>query len=85
MVDHQEEEPEVEYVEGYEMEDEEDDMEDFSQGALRMSDSEDGECFHDLLKIVSSEVYCRVVFGWSVLAEYLFQLCFLITYTFDVF
>ena len=40
----QEEEPEVEYVEGYEMEDEEEDdpMEDFGKGAQGLSDSEDG-------------------------------------------
>jgi len=49
VVDHQEEEPEVEYVEGYEMEEEDDDaMEDFGKGATRMSDSDDGECFNGL-------------------------------------
>lgn len=42
MFYYQEEEPEVEYVEGYEMEEEEDDMEDFGKGATGMSDSEYG-------------------------------------------
>lgn len=51
MVDEQEEEPEVEYVEGYEMEDEDEDdaMEDFAQGANRMPDSEDGKLSPNLL------------------------------------
>lgn len=57
MVEHQEEEPEVEYVEGYEMEEEDDDdaMEDFGKGATRMSDSEDGEFFFNsfFLRLVS--------------------------------
>lgn len=48
MVDHQEEEPEVEYVEGYEMEEDDDAMEDFGKGATSMSDSEDGQFFTGL-------------------------------------
>jgi protein MAK16 len=55
VVNRQEEEPEVEYVEGYEMDEEDDDaMEDFAQGASRMADSEDG-------KILTS------CFTWTVL------------------
>lgn len=42
---YQEEEPEVEYVEGYEMEDEDDAMEDFANGANTLSDSDDGQFF----------------------------------------
>ena len=42
---YQEEEPEVEYVEGYEMEDEDDAMEDFANGANALSDSDDGQFF----------------------------------------
>jgi len=70
VVDDQEEEPEVEYVEGYEMEEEEDDMEDFGKGAMRMSDSEDGECFDGLFSTVSREVFCCAIFGWSVSTVY---------------
>jgi len=76
VADYQEEEPEVEYVEGYEMEEEEDDMEDFGKGTMRMSDSEDGECFSDLFKIVSREVFRHAVYCWSVSAVYCLVNCF---------
>lgn len=56
-----EEEPEVEYVEGYEMEDDGDAMEDFGKGANGMSDSEDGKfscsvyyCLYELFIVLSS-------------------------------
>ena len=49
-----------------EEEDDDDAMEDFAQGAGRMSDSEDGR----VLQPVSNDVF-RADFGWSSLALYL--------------
>ena len=50
----QEEDPEVEYVEDYEMEEDDDDaMEDFAKGANRMSDTEDGEFISNITTFFS--------------------------------